>query len=254
MDKDFLDDFMPSESEAPEPTVEAVAEPERQPDPAPVRDDKGRFAPKGETPQPEVAESVEPTDKPLDKDEFQGLKNERKRRQEAEERLQALEKQLQELQAPKEPPAPPPSLWEDEQGWQQHLQSQVLRQADQLSRINASEMAARAQHADFGEMFDLFNEMAAQNPSVVQQAMADPHPWGAAYKIAKNYKSMQDMGAVDVSDLEAKIEARLREELAVKQPAPTPAIPSSLADAQSSRMAGQGVPTLTLDDIVGPRR
>lgn len=257
MDKDFLDDFMPSESEAPEPTVEAVAEPEPQPEPAPVRDEKGRFAPKGETPQ-ETAESVEPTDKPLDQDEFQGIKNERKRRQEAERlaqerdaRIQALEQQLQSLQTPQEPAAPPPTIWEDEQGWQQHLQQQVLQQADQLSRINASEMAARAQHTDFQEMFDLFNEMAAQNPSIVKQAMADPHPWGKAYQIAQNHKSMQELGAVSVADLEAKIEARLREEMAAKQPAPTPAIPTSLADAQSSRVAGQGVQPMTLQDILG---
>lgn len=258
MDKDFLDDFMPSESEAPEPTVEAIAEPEAQPEPAPVRDEKGRFAPKGETPL-ETAESVEPTDKPLEKDEFQGLKNERQRRQaaeklaeEREQRLQALEQQLQSLQAPKEPPAPPPSLWDDDEGRLAHERQQTLAQADALSRINASEMAARDRYPDFQEMFDTFNEMAASNPSIVQQAMADPHPWGKAYTIAKNHKAMQELAAVDLSDLEAKIEARVREKLAAEQPAPQPVtIPTSLADAQSSRSAGQGVAPMTLQDILG---
>lgn len=259
MDKDFLDDFMPSESEAGEPETQETAEPvvtEAEPEKAPVRDEKGRFAPKGETPEPEAPESVEPTDKPLEKDEFQGLKNERKRRQEAEQRLEALERQLQELQRqPQEPPAPPPSLWDDEDGWQRNLQQQVLTQADKLSRINASEMAARVKYDDFDDMFAKFNEMAAQNPAIVQQTMdsSGTPSWLKAYDIAKKAARVEELGAVDLNDLEAKIEARIREEMAAKQPAPQPAIPSSLADAQSSRQAGQGVPTMTLEDILGRR-
>lgn len=250
MDKDFLDDFIPAQDAAEAPEAEAAPEPTPEPEPAsegPQRDDKGRFAAKGVEPE---TDTVPPTDK-LPKEDYKAIREEREKRQAAERRLEALEQQLQSLQTPQEPAAPPPTIWEDEQGWQQHLQQQVLQQADQLSRINASEMAARAQHTDFQEMFDLFNEMAAQNPSIVKQAMADPHPWGKAYQIAQNHKSMQELGAVSVADLEAKIEARLREEMAAKQPAPPPAIPTSLADAQSSRVAGQGVQPMTLQDILG---
>lgn len=254
MDKDFLDDFMPSESEAPE-AVETAEAVEPQPEPAPVRDEKGRFAPKGETPEPEtVQESVEPTDKPLDKDEFQGLKNERKRRQEAEERLQALEKQLQQLQAkPQEPPAPPPSLWDDEDQRFAYERQQVLSQADRLSRINASEMAARVKYDDFDAMFDKFNEMAAQNPAVVQQTLdtSGTPSWLKAYDIAKKAARIEELGAVDLTDLETRLREQIKAEMAAQAPAPAPAIPSSLADAQSSRSAGQGVAPMTLKDILG---
>lgn len=253
MDKDFLDDLIPAQDAAEAPVVEAAPEPAPEPETGsdgPQRDDKGRFAAKGVEPE---TDAVPPTDK-LPKEDYKAIREEREKRQAAERRLEALEQQFQQLQAPKETPAPPPTIWEDEQGWQQHLQQQVLQQADQLSRINASEMAARAQHQDFQEMFDTFNEMAAQNPSIVQQAMADPHPWGKAYQIAKNAKAMQELAAVDLTDLEAKIEARLREKLAAEAPAPAPvAIPSSLADAQSARTAGQGVAPLSLDDILGRR-
>lgn len=164
-----------------EPETEPVQEVAERP-----RDEHGRFAAKetGVEPQPEpVVEAVPPTDQ-LPQETFKGLKEEREKRQTLERELETLKQQINQFQQQtQEPPAPPPSLWEDEQGWQQHLQRQVLAQADQLSRINASEMAARAQNPDFQEMYDLFNQMAAQNPSVVQQAMADPHPWGKAYQI-----------------------------------------------------------------------
>lgn len=202
----------------------------------PVRDEHGRFAAKTgvETPADPVAETqdaVPPTDK-LPKEDYKAIREEREKRQTLEKQLEALQTQIQQLQQPKEPPAPPPSLWEDEQGWQMHLQQQVLQQADQLSRINASEMAARAQHADFQEMFDLFNSMAGQNPNVVQQAMADPHPWGKAYQIAKSYKSMQELGAVDVNDLREKLKAELLSELQ-QGSAPVPTAPPSLTGERS---------------------
>jgi hypothetical protein len=204
------------------PSVEAAPEPAPEPEDAPsepVRDEKGRFAAKdAEEPQTE-----------LPKEEYKAIREEREKRQNLERELEALRTTVQQLQQPKEPPAPPPSLWDDEQGWQQHQQRLILTQADQLSRINASEMAARSTHADFQEMFDLFNTMATQNPAVVQQAMADPHPWNKAYEIAKNHKTMTELGAVDVADLEAKIEARLREEIMGQSPVPQqPTLPPSL--------------------------
>ena len=113
------------------------------------------------------------------------------------------------------------------------MQRQVLAQADQLSRINASEMAARTQHPDFQEMYDLFNQMAAQNPAVVQQAMADPHPWGKAYQIAKSYNSMQELGAVDVNDLREKLKAEIMAELGGAPLPGKPAIPVSLTGERS---------------------
>lgn len=216
------------EDTTPEPVAEA---PERP------RDEHGRFAAKTGVEEPAApqgeADTVVPTD-PLPKEEYQAVRKEREKRQNLERELEALKSQITQLQTPQQPPAPPPSLWEDEQAWQVHLQQQVLAQADQLSRINASEMAARAQNPDFDEMYSLFNEMAQTNPAIVQQAMADPHPWGAAYKIAKNYKSMQELAAVDVSDLREKLKAELLEELQQGQtPLRSPSVPASLTGERS---------------------
>lgn len=214
----LLNEEPPLSEEA--PVVEAAADPEPAPEPepdGPARDEKGRFAAKTG-----VDDTPPPGDQ-LPPEEYKAIREEREKRQSLERQVEALNQQIQTLQQPKDPPPPPPSLWEDEQGWSVNLQRQIMQQTDQLSRINASEMAARGQHADFQEMFDLFNTMAGQNPAVVQQAMADPHPWGKAYQIAKNYKNMQELGAVDLADLEAKMRDRIMAEMQAGQtPVPQP--------------------------------
>jgi len=87
-----------------------------------------------------------------------------------------------------------------------------------------------------------------QNPALQQQALNDPHPWNRAYQIAKNAKTMAELGATDIETLKAKI----REELMAEQQtqsAPAPAaIPPSLSTSRSvaprSGPAWSGPPTL----------
>jgi hypothetical protein len=217
-----------------DPVETAPAQPEdaERPSDGPARGPDGKFIPKQETgvePQPETgAETVPPTDK-LPKEDYKAIREEREKRQRLEAELEAIKQQLQQQQQPKEPPAPPPSIWDDDQAWQQHFQRQVMQQADQLSRINASEMAARAQHPDFQDMFDLFNKLASENPSVVQQAMADPHPWNKAYQIAKNHKSMQELGATNLDELRAKLREEILAEQQQAQPVPGQVLPPTLS-------------------------
>lgn len=223
-----------------------------------ARDEQGRFAPQGtgETPlEPEtvVAEPVEPTEQPLDREEFEGLKNERKRRQDAErerdefrQRLEALERQ------PKEPPAPPPSVFEDEAGYGEHVAGQAVQRATLNARLDMSEMLARRDHEDFDAMKAEFLKMADENPALVQQAIGDPDPWRKAYTIAKNAATMREMGAVDMASLETKMREKIMAEIEAQKPA-IPALPASLADVQSARGADihtQNVP-LTLEEILG---
>ena len=179
------------------------------------RDEHGRFAPKtGVDEQPETAAETVPPTEGLPKDVYEPLRAVRDENKALKQQLEALQRQVQ---AP--PAAPPPSIWEDEQGYAQHLREQTLRQADTLSRINASEMAARSQFSDFQEKYDLFNQMAQQNPALVQQAMTDPHPWAAAYKIAQNYQTMNELAAVNVDDLKAKIREQVMSEMQAQMPA-----------------------------------
>jgi len=231
-----LNDILSDEPEIAEPVAEVV---ESQP-----RDENGQFASKTgvEAAEPEGdAEPVPPTTLP--KEEYKAIREEREKRQALERELEALRTQIQ----PQEPPAPPPSLWEDEDAARTYDRQMVLQQADQLSRINASEMAARAQHADFQEMYDAFNQLAVEDPAVVRQAMADPHPWEAAYKIVKNRRAMQELGAVDVNDLREKLKAEVLAEL---QQGSSPVAPQTLPPSLSGErsVAPRGGPQWT-----GPR-
>lgn len=213
---------------------------------APVRDDKGRFAPKG------VEESVSPT--PVEEPTFDhaAVIGERKRRQEAEERARALEAQLQSLQ---HPPEPPPSIWEDDQGALNHVKNEAIttavRQANFNSKMDMSEMMVRQANTDFEAVKAEFLALAAENPILAQQALADPHPWNKAYQIAKNHRAMQELGTTNVAEIEAKLREKIMAEMQAKPPANP--LPNSLADAQSARGGGNpaAFQPYSLQDILG---
>lgn len=226
-----LDDLLNDDDTA--DTVEAVASDDGHVTIAQPRDDTGRFAPKEtgvETPQPEqVAETVPPTADRLPPDTFKAVKEEREKRQMLERELEALRKQIE---AQQNPPAPPPSVWEDEQAYGGHIVSQAVQQATFNARLDMSEMMVRQTAPDFEDMKARFLQMAEMNPALRQQALDDPHPWNKAYTIAKNAATMEELGATDIASLRAKI----REELAaeMQQPsAPASIIPHSLTNERN---------------------
>jgi hypothetical protein len=194
----------------------------------------------GVTPQPEALEATEAEDAgppPADeraKGQEAAIVAERRKRQEAE----ALVAQLrQEAEARnQEPPAPPPSIWEDEAGALGHVKqdavSIAVQQATFNARLDMSEMMARQTHSDFEEMKAEFVKMMQDNPVLQQQALADPHPWQKAYQIAKNARTMQELGATDIQSLEAKIREQILAEQQAQQPA-APRIPPSLSTTRS---------------------
>lgn len=214
-----------------DPAPEQPAEPEKPTD-GPVRDENGRFAAKTGVEPEETSETVPPTDK-LPKEDYKAIREEREKRQRLEAELETLRKQLQSQEQPKEPPAPPPSIWDDEQGWQQHFGAQVAQQAALNAKLDLSEMLTRRDNADFDDMKARFLDMARQNPAIVQDALADPDPWGKAYKIAKNAATMAELGATDLDTLRAKI----REELLAEQGQP-PAPPSAPPTLTGERNVG----------------
>lgn len=225
-----------------------VVEPEAT-DAGQPRDDSGRFAAKTGVDGQEAAAPVPPTDK-LPQEDYKALRDEREKRQAAEARLAALEQQIQQQ------PEPAPSIWEDEQRWQQNFGGQVVSQAVQQASLNArldmSEMMVRQANPDFDEVKAEFMALAEKNPQLAEQALADAHPWNKAYDIAKNHRAMTELGATNVAELTAQLEAKIRAELAAEQPQPTPPLPNSLANAQSARSAASGAyagPT-TLADLL----
>lgn len=221
------------------PVVETPAEPK------PVRDDKGRFAPKGETDAP-----------PASNDEFDGKATlaERRKRQEIERERDELRAQLQQLQ---NPPQPAPDMFENPEGWQNHFGGQIRQQASQEasfnSLLNTSEMLCRDKYDDFDEAKTKFMELAEANPVLAQQALGDPHPWRKAYTLVKNREKMEALGATDAVTLEARLREQIRAEIEAElktQPAQA-AIPNSLATAQSGRGTSGVWNPPTIDEILG---
>lgn len=203
----------------------------------PDRDESGRFKAKGEK-----EEGAPPASNEKSKGLEAGISAERKKRQEwesrygdLESRYNTLEQQIAELKRPKEPDQPPPSIWDDENAWQQDFGGRVVSTAVQQASLNAkldmSEMMARQAHEDFEDMKTAFMKMAESNPTIVQQALNDPHPWNRAYQIAKNAATMEELGATDIESLKAQLLEQLKAEQA-QQP---PQIPQSLAGEQSAR-------------------
>lgn len=243
-------------------SIDAIlsGEPETDETPAstPERDESGKFVSKSEkgvepepvqeaAPEPEVP----PTEDKLPEDVYKPLRAVRDENKALKEQLEALNNKINTLS--QEPQAPPPSMWEDDQAWQAHFQQSIMRQADQLSRINASEMAARAQYPDFQEKYDQFNRMAAENPAIVQQAMSDPHPWNKAYQIAQNAITMQEMGATDLATMKAKLREELLAELQAQVPVTAPKAPPSLVNERSvgSRSGPAWSGPKSLDELLG---
>lgn len=250
---DNLDDFLegepvePNEAEQEQEAPEQPKEQETVSD-GPERGADGKFKAKGEQ------EDAPPASK--EESGLQaGIAAERRKRQEIEQRYADLERQIAEMRQPKEPEAPPPSLWEDEQAFMQHNNSQVVSTAVQQATMNAkldmSEMMARQSHEDFDDMKERFVKMMQENPAIQQQALNDPHPWNRAYQIAKNAATMEELGATDLDTLKAQLREQLKAEQ--EQAAARPQIPQSLAGEQSARGSvtspDNGPPSLK--DIVG---
>lgn len=203
---------------APEPAPEPVEAPS-----GPARDENGRFAAK----EKGVEDPVPPTDK-LPQDEYKAIREEREKRQQLQAELEALRNTVQQLQAPPEPPAPPPSVWDDEQAYGGHIVSQAVQQATFNARLDMSEMMVRQANPDFEDMKAKFLELASANPALREQALADPHPWAKAYQIAKNAAAVEELGAVNLDDLRAKMREELLAEMQAQQPVPPMQAPPSL--------------------------
>lgn len=235
-----LDDIFNGNEQLEEAPAQVVEADEGRP-----RDEHGRFLPKGEklpeeaAPQPEAGASPAPTNEPPL--EHPALIGERRRRQEAERRAQELEQQLS---AVRQPAPPPPSIWEDEEGALRHFGSQVVdtatREATFNARLDTSEMLVRQQNPDFDEVKTRFLEMMRETPGLQQKALQDFHPWNFAYQYVKNADRMNELGAANVAELEAKLREKIRAELqqeAVQAVSSTaPGVPPTIS---TERNAGQ---------------
>ncbi len=251
MEQTPLDDLLNDEDDFSEPAIEDTT-------PEVPRDDHGRFAAKTSGVEDEAPAS-EPSEPPSDKlppETFKGLREEREKRQALQAELEALKQQFQAVQNPPQAPAPPPSIWEDDQGALDHVKNEAIttavQQANFNSKLDMSEMMVRQANADFDEVKADFLALAQQNPTLAQQALADPHPWNKAYQIAKNHKAMQELGSTNVTELEAKLREKIMAEMQATAPV-MPNIPQSLTMARNvGQRSGPGWSgPRSLDDLLG---
>jgi len=244
-----MDDTLPMDGGA-EPIVDAPRLesepniPDAQAANGAERDEHGRFKAKGEKGENDGAPPAsEPENVPV-----KALQEERRKRQEIEQKFAEIQQQLDQRNA-----APPPDIFENTEGWQQQFGQQVTQSAAQAAAFNArldtSEMLAATAHEDFEDMKSEFLRMVEENPTLRQQALADRHPWERAYQIARNAKTMQELGATSVEDLRAKIRAEMEAELRSSAPRfPT----STIQDGSVAGRRGAGFSGPTPDKDILP--
>lgn len=243
-----LDNILDEGEELSTPVAQEPVTPEQP------RNDEGKFTPKGNDdgamPAPNESKTV-----PIG-----SYQAEKQKRQEWESRynqdIETLRKELESLKAPKEPPAPPPSIWEDEQGTFQHYGQQftqtAVEQAAYVARLQTSELLMSQADPEFEAAKQDVFQFVGSNPAINAEVQKSPHPWQTAFKAFKNHQAMQQLGATDLSEIEAKMREKIMAELQAQPPA-QPNIPRSLADAQSARASAQSAPgnPLSLQDILG---
>jgi hypothetical protein len=239
-----LDELLNGTPAEPE-TVEQVEAVEPSPEPETIgqpRDEHGRFAPKEEKgvetpPEPAEAsaEPVPPTEQPnqLPEAEYKALRDERRKRQEAEARAAQLEAQWLAAQQQQRPAEPEPEFWDNpqaviasqvQQAVMQALEAQKQQQT--MERITESENAAKGRYADYDDAFLAFQQAATANPLLVKQMTAASDPAEFAYKTGKTALELSQVGSIDA--LLQRERAKWEAEARAAMPAP-PALPSTTA-------------------------
>lgn len=234
-----------------EPTTEAPEAPEAETIGRP-RDEHGRFVsasdPGDETPEapaPEAAppaaqQEAEPSHIPV-----AALRDERQKRQQAEERLRWYEQQQLAPQQQHQEPAEIPDVFTDPVAYTQWVAQQVresvMQEVQQFggqfgtqTRAEVSEMLARRQYEDYDSVIEAsFKPAVAANPFLVQQMAQSPDPAGFAYKAGKQWAEAQKYGQAEPlsrEQIEAEIRQKIMAELNLSQ---SQQAPNSLATERS---------------------
>lgn len=265
------------------------------------RDEKGRFAPKEEAPAAELppvevkveAPAPQPDVKPaatvpppsptgetppntgevkpgpspvpanVESDEVKGLKAE----------LARLRSQRREAPATVSPPPKPPSVFEDEEGYTNHLNATIAQQVF-AAKLELSEENARERFPDLAQIMGTVEDeqgvahvnwinAVRKNPALAQQFERAADPVRFAYQTLKKLKALEEIGD-DPNAYRERLRAEIAAELAAKaqqpvatpagQPAkPAPVIPQTLAGTASkaSREAPEFNGPKPLEDIIG---
>ena len=234
---DILNNSEPSEeapeAREPEATVETGDKAPAQP-----RNPDGKFARKGDGESHD--EGAPPA--PVERQEYDGAATiaERRKRQEAEQRLAELQQQLSTLQQQRQEqprPAPPqaPDMFEDPDGYTSHLQSQ-FQQALYQQSFQMSDRFARQAHGDdaVNAALEWGRKRCDADPYFNQQVMSSGDPVGYAVREYQRNQIVENVSMDDYAKFKAWQEAQAQQ----------PAEPPPARDAP---------PTLTGERNLGKR-
>jgi hypothetical protein len=239
-----LSDILSDEPQTEAITAEVeIEQPTETQSDGPVRDEKGRFAPKGET---DEAPPASPQDDEGPHVPRRALQDERSKRQQLEAELAQLRQQYTQPPAPQQQAEQgPPDRWEDPEGYDRWLIGQATQaatsaagEAFQRQRIEASALEAMQRIPDYQEKIQVFEQMAAANPALMQEMIRQPNPAEYAYNMAKTQVDIQQYGGID-----GLINARVQEALKAQQP--------NLAEVASRLPSAP--PSISSDRSVGAR-
>ena len=197
-----VDDFIEGTSLENEPEVnEEEAEPVEEPEGEQISEPPAEE----ESPQPEpvVDESAAKINA------FQRMaEDERHKRQQ-------LEAQIHQQQEEKEKP----DFWENPEEMVKNEVGRVrqeIGQEFQARLLNMSESSAMARHEDYGDKFNVFQQMVQRDPAIYQQMLQQPDPAEYAYRAAKRLMDIQSIGDVDSFKQQTRAEIRAEIEAEVK--------------------------------------
>lgn len=214
---------------------------------------------KTETPAETPAEDLPPESELVP---LAGLRDERQKRQTAEQQLAESKQMLAQYegylkgmttQTPQEE-TKPVDFFEDPSGYVNSTVSaleekfnQQVQQTQKETRnqiFNMSEALVASTHEDFPEVKQHFLSMAEKNPNLAQKIMDSQNPWLAAYELGKQDMELSEVGDVSAykdkirDELKAEVMAELKAELEAS--GKTLKVPESLVNHPSKGGAKPG--------------
>lgn len=161
-------------------------------------------------------ETAPPAEKDTDKDQksvpIAALKDERQRRQKAEEEAQRLREKYEKQE---DQQAPDPVT--DPEAYEQYVEAKVAKRSLD-KRISASREDMLSKHDDYEATEKLFLLLATQDPSLVQQMNDHPRPAEFAYEHAQAYRADLLKAATVQPAAKVNSKAETRKASAVKVP------------------------------------
>ena len=146
---------------------------------------------------------------------FAAVKDERRKRQEAEDRLKDLESKLNTLKAAKDEKLP--DVFEDQEAFAKSLQDQFKTEMRQRTIDMQRDMMIEFK-PDYEDKEKAFFEVAKNNPVLISEANNSSNPAKFAYEQGEKYLKYKDIQNVESleSKLRADLEAKIKQELEQK--------------------------------------